>query len=138
MPFLRIDLVGPVDEALSRELLRRTADEFAAITESPIERIRTQVRELPAHSFAVGGIPIADSGVQAPFIFIDVLAGRPPEQHSRLIERISLIVADAVGAPLDRVRVRINEVPPEHWGIGGVSAADARADEIAARRRPPA
>ncbi len=134
MPFLRVDLAGPISADLKREVLRRTAELFAEITESPIERIRTQVHELPADSFAVGGVSISESGEQAPFITLDLLQGRPIEQHTALIERVSALVAELLGVPIQRTRLRINEVPPENWGIGGVPAANTRVDEIEARR----
>ncbi len=134
MPFLRVDLAGPVDARTKRELLTRTAALFAELTESPIDRIRTQVHELPADSFAVGGVPIADSGEQAPFITLDLLEGRPIEQHTALIEQVSALVAEIVGAPVERTRLCINEVPPADWGIAGVSAAAQRRAEIDARR----
>ena len=114
--------------------MRRTAELFAEITESPIDRIRTQVHELPADSFAVGGVPIAESGVQAPFVTLDLLEGRPLEQHTALIERMSRLVADLVGIPLDRVRLRIDVVPATSWGIAGIPASELRKAEIDARR----
>jgi 4-oxalocrotonate tautomerase family enzyme len=135
MPFLRVDLAGPIDPGVKRELLRQTAELFAEITGSPIERIRTQVHELPADSFAVGGVPIADSGEQAPFITLDLFQGRAREQHTALIERIPALVADIVGVPIERTRLRINEVSPGGWGIGGVAASDLRRGEI--REREP-
>ena len=134
MPFLRVDLAAPVGPELKSELLRRTAELFAEITESPIDRIRTQVHELPADSFAVGGVAIAESGVQAPFITLDLLEGRPLEQHAALIERMSALVADLVGVELDRVRLRIDVVPTTCWGIGGVPASELRKAEIERRR----
>ena len=134
MPFLRVDLAGAVQPELKSELLRRTAELFAEITESPIDRIRTQVHELPADSFAVGGIAIAESGAQAPFITLDLLEGRPIEQHRALIERMSALVADLVGVQLDRVRLRINVVPTTSWGIAGVPASELRTVEIERRR----
>ena len=135
MPFLRVDLAAPVDPTLKRELLERTAALFAEITESPIERIRTQVHELSADSFAVGGVPISESGVQAPFITLDLLEGRPPEQHRALIERMSALVGGLAGVEPERVRLRINEVDPSCWGIGGVQASMLRQREIEARQR---
>jgi 4-oxalocrotonate tautomerase family enzyme len=133
MPFLRVDLAAPVDADVRRELLTRTAALFAALTESPIDRIRTQVHELPADSFAVGGVPIADSGQQAPFITLDLLQGRPTEQHTALIEQMSALVAQIVGVPIENTRLRINEVAPGDWGIAGVPAAAKRRTEIDAR-----
>lgn len=134
MPFLRVDLAAPVAPDVKAALLRRTADLFAEITDSPVDRIRTQVHELPADSFAVGGIPIAESGVQAPFVTLDLLEGRPLEQHAALVARMSALVAELVGVPLDRVRLRINEVKTTDWGIGGVQASELRRAEIASRQ----
>ncbi len=130
MPFLRVDLAGPVEPELKRALLVGTAELFAEITGSPLERIRTQVHELPADSFALGGIPIGDSGMQAPFITLDLFRGRPSEQHRELVERIPALVADLVGCPIELTRLRINEVDPERWGIGGVQASELRRREI--------
>ena len=134
MPFFRVDLAAPVAPELKAALLRRTAELFAEITESPVDRIRTQVHELPADSFAVGGIPIAESGVQAPFVTLDLLEGRPLEQHAALVARMSALVAELVGVPLDRVRLRINEVKTTDWGIGGVQASELRRAEIESRQ----
>ena len=134
MPFLRVDLAAPVAPELKAALLRRTAELFAEITESPVDRIRTQVHELPADSFAVGGMPIAESGVQAPFVTLDLLEGRPLEQHAALVARMSALVAELVGVPLDRVRLRINEVKTTDWGIGGVQASELRRTEIESRQ----
>ncbi len=133
MPFLRVDLAGPVDPAMKNELLRRTAELFAEIIGSPIDRIRTQVHELPADSFAVGGVPIAESGQQAPFITLDLFRGRPASQHAALVERMSALVAEIVDVPIERTRLRINEVFPEGWGIGGVQASSVRRNEITDR-----
>lgn len=137
MPFLRVDLAAPVAPALKATLLRETAELFAEITESPVDRVRTQVHELPADSFAVGGVSIAESGTQAPFITLDLFEGRPIEQHAALIERMSALVAALVGVPLERVRLRINEVAPTGWGIGGVPASELRQAEIERRRAAP-
>jgi len=133
VPFLRVDLAAPVAPELKAALLRRTAELFAEITESPVDRIRTQVHALPADSFAVGGIAIAESGVQAPFVTLDLLEGRPLEQHAALVARMSALVAELVGVPLDRVRLRINEVKTTDWGIGGVQASELRRAEIESR-----
>jgi 4-oxalocrotonate tautomerase family enzyme len=135
VPFLRVDLAAPVAPELKAALLRRTAELFAEITESPVDRIRTQVHELHADSFAVGGIAIAESGVQAPFITLDLLEGRPIEQHAELVGRMSALVAELVGVPIERVRLRINVVKPTDWGIGGVPASELRRAEIESRQR---
>ncbi len=118
----------------SAELLRRTAELFAEITESPIDRIRTQVHELPADSFAVGGVPIAESGVQAPFITLDLLEGRPIEQHTALIERMSSAGGRTRRRPARSCPAADQRSQATGWGIGGVPASELRQQEIASRR----
>jgi 4-oxalocrotonate tautomerase len=72
--------------------------------------------------------------VQAPFVTLDLLEGRPLEQHAALVARMSALVAELVGVPLDRVRLRINEVKTTDWGIGGVQASELRRAEIESRQ----
>jgi len=66
-----------------------------------------------------------------PLVRIDILEGRPPEVIEELHSRVASLVAEIAGTPLDRVRTIITEIPAANWGIGGVPAARARADEIA-------
>lgn len=72
-----------------------------------------------------------------PLVRIDILEGRSPEVIEELHVRVAALVAEIVGSPVERVRTYITEIPPANWGIGGVPAATARADEIAARRAAP-
>ena len=133
MPYLRIDCVGPLEPAVRRRLLVETAQLFADLIESDISRVRTLVHELPADSFAVGGVPCDESGEQAPYITLDLFEGRPDSQHRDLCEQIPRLVADVLGCPLDGIRLRVNEVFPAGWSIGGVQASAKRRAEIEAR-----
>ncbi len=137
MPFIRVDVAAGITAGVRERLLVETATMFAAITESPLDRVRSQVHELPPDGFAVGGVSIATSGVQAPFVSVDLLQGRPIAQHTAIIERMSALVADIMDVPIERVRLRINEIPPGDWGIGGVPAATLRGTEIDARTTAP-
>ncbi|MDQ3733319.1 MAG: tautomerase family protein [Actinomycetota bacterium] len=69
-----------------------------------------------------------------PLVRIDIMEGRPPEKIEELHSRVASLVAEILDAPIDRVRTYITQFPAEAWGIGGVTAAVARAGEIAARR----
>lgn len=133
MPYLRIDCVGPLEPDTRRRLLVETASSFADLIDSDIARIRTVVNEFPADAFAVGGVPCAESGVQAPYITLDLFEGRPDEQHRALCERIPRLVAEILDCPLAGIRLRINEVFPGGWSIGGVQASVKRRAEIDAR-----
>ncbi|WP_342431737.1 2-hydroxymuconate tautomerase [Neobacillus sp. FSL H8-0543] len=56
-----------------------------------------------------------------PFIQINILKGRSPEKKERLIREVSDLVSEVLEAPVQNVRVMINEVEAEHWGIAGES-----------------
>ncbi|KKB36933.1 4-oxalocrotonate tautomerase [Bacillus thermotolerans] len=56
-----------------------------------------------------------------PFIQINIIEGRTPEKKERLIREVTDKVADILESPVQNVRVMINEMPPEHWGIAGES-----------------
>ncbi|WP_017728829.1 4-oxalocrotonate tautomerase [Halalkalibacterium ligniniphilum] len=56
-----------------------------------------------------------------PFIQINILEGRTPEKKERLIREVSDLVADVLDAPIESVRILIQEMPSEHWGIAGES-----------------
>jgi 4-oxalocrotonate tautomerase len=55
-----------------------------------------------------------------------MLTGRPLEKKERLIAEVTRCVADVLEVPIERVRVVIIEIPPEHWGIAGESVAQQR------------
>lgn len=56
-----------------------------------------------------------------PFIQINIVKGRTAEKKERLIREVSDLVSDVLDAPIQSVRVMINELEPEHWGIAGES-----------------
>lgn len=57
-----------------------------------------------------------------PVAQINILEGRTDEQKEMLIREVSDAIARSLGAPLDSVRVILNEMPKQHFGIGGQSA----------------
>jgi 4-oxalocrotonate tautomerase len=59
-----------------------------------------------------------------PFAQIYMIEGRTEEQKRAVIEKVSAALVEATGAPLANVRVWIQDVPKENWGIAGVSAKD--------------
>jgi 4-oxalocrotonate tautomerase len=61
-----------------------------------------------------------------PFIQINILEGRSPEKKERLIREVSDLVAEVLEAPIESVRVLIQEMPGEHWGIAGESVKKRR------------
>jgi 4-oxalocrotonate tautomerase len=65
-----------------------------------------------------------------PFIQINILEGRAPEKKERLIREVTDLVANVLDAPVENVRVLIQEVSAEHWGIAGESVKKRR-NEVA-------
>lgn len=59
-----------------------------------------------------------------PFAQIYMIEGRTEAQKKAVIEKVTQALVEAVGAPVNTVRVLIQEVPAAHWGIAGVSAQD--------------
>ena len=59
-----------------------------------------------------------------PFAQIQMMEGRSEDQKRAVIEKVTAALVEAVGAPIETVRVIITEVPKSHWGIAGKSAKD--------------
>ena len=56
-----------------------------------------------------------------PIATINIIEGRTDEQKEKLIEKVTLAIHEALDAPIPSVRVIINEMPKQHFGIGGQS-----------------
>ncbi|WP_281171898.1 2-hydroxymuconate tautomerase [Comamonas composti] len=65
-----------------------------------------------------------EKGSSMPFAQIYMLEGRSEEQKKAVIEKVTQALVEAVGAPVANVRVWIQDVPKENWGIAGISAKD--------------
>ncbi len=61
-----------------------------------------------------------------PFAQIYLLEGRTEEQKRAVIEKVTQALQEAVGAPIENVRVWIHDVPKTNWGIAGQTAADLK------------
>ncbi len=61
-----------------------------------------------------------------PFIQVTMIEGRTLEQKHALIRKLSEATAEAVGTPIERVRVAIYEVTADEWGIGGEPVSSIR------------
>lgn len=57
-----------------------------------------------------------------PIATINIIEGRTDEQKEKLIEKVTLAIHEAIDAPIQNVRVILNEMPKQHFGIGGKSA----------------
>ena len=61
-----------------------------------------------------------------PFIQINILEGRSAEKKERLIREVTDVVSDVLEAPEENIRIMINELESEHWGIAGESVKKRR------------
>lgn len=59
-----------------------------------------------------------------PLAHVYILEGRSDEQKRAVIEKVTQALHEAVDAPKETIRVILQEVPKDHWGIGGRSARD--------------
>lgn len=54
-----------------------------------------------------------------PTVRIEMWEGRSDKVKEELIRKVSKVVAETAGAPIEDVQVLIFDVPKKHWGIGG-------------------
>ncbi|MCG2581373.1 MAG: 4-oxalocrotonate tautomerase family protein [Marinobacter sp.] len=57
-----------------------------------------------------------------PIAQINIMEGRSDEQKEALIEEVTAAISRALDAPEQNIRVLIQEVPRQNWGIAGQSA----------------
>ena len=62
-----------------------------------------------------------------PFITVQLIEGRSVEQKHALIKEISEAAIRVLDADPDNVRIVINEVTADDWGVGDVPVAVSRA-----------
>jgi 4-oxalocrotonate tautomerase len=58
-----------------------------------------------------------------PIAQIAIQEGRTDEQKAALIAAVSDAIHHSLGAPMETIRVLVEEVPKTQWGIGGKTAA---------------
>jgi 4-oxalocrotonate tautomerase len=64
-----------------------------------------------------------------PIINISMVEGRSAEQKEAMGQAITRVVQETIGAPLDTIKIVINEIPPELWFSNGVSIESRRKSE---------
>lgn len=57
-----------------------------------------------------------------PIVLVNMMEGRNDAQKEAVIEEVTAALVRALDAPRESVRVLINELPKQHFGIGGQSA----------------
>ena len=61
-----------------------------------------------------------------PIMVVHMMEGRSEEQKAALIKALTDAAVESIGAPIESVRVMIQELPKENFGIAGESAKKLR------------
>ncbi len=141
MPIANIHVLAGHPRPVLKELLREAARTYAEVLESPIDRVQVWITEVDPQLYAIAGEP-ADEALAAgdradleiPLLRLAMMAGRPLTQVQRAITELSEVTARVLGGDPARVRVEVQHIDPERWGIGGVPASILRREEIEARK----
>lgn len=56
-----------------------------------------------------------------PIATINIIEGRSDEKKELLIEKVTMAIHESIGAPIETIRVILNEMPKQHYGIAGKS-----------------
>lgn len=59
-----------------------------------------------------------------PYVTVKMLEGRTEEQKRNLCEKVTEVVAETVGAPVENVVVFIEEMPKNHYAVAGKRLSD--------------
>ncbi|MFS0690523.1 2-hydroxymuconate tautomerase [Sporosarcina sp. Marseille-Q4943] len=60
-----------------------------------------------------------------PIVTVKMIEGRTDEQKRNLCEKVSAVVAETTGAPIQNVSVIIEEMSKNHYATGGKRLSDA-------------
>ncbi len=140
MPVCNIHVLAGHPRPALQQLVRDAARAYAEVLGAPVERVQVWITEIDPGLAAIAGetadvvLASAERGaVEIPFVRLAMME-RPLEQEQRAIRIMTDLVAGALGGDPSRIRVEIQHISPERWGIGGVPASVLRAAEIAARK----
>jgi len=61
-----------------------------------------------------------------PFITIEMVEGRTPEQKRELVEKITKVVSETVNVPADRVFIFLEDLKKDHYAKGGKLLSDEK------------
>ena len=134
MPVVTFHLVeGAHAPAGVEQLLKRSCELFAAVLDTPIDRVRAFANTYSPDHVCIGGQLVSEGVAEAPFFQFYLLEGRPQEHVENLLAGFTDLLVEVLGADRRRVRGTVLRVGPEDWTIAGQTAAAVRSAEIAAR-----
>jgi 4-oxalocrotonate tautomerase len=59
-----------------------------------------------------------------PYVTVKMLEGRTEEQKRNLVEKVTAVVSETTGAPVENVVVFIEDMPRNHYAVAGVRLSD--------------
>ena len=59
-----------------------------------------------------------------PYVTVKMLEGRTEEQKKAMVEKVTAAVSETSGAPKEKIVVFIEEMPKNHYAIGGKRLSD--------------
>ncbi|WP_342433631.1 2-hydroxymuconate tautomerase [Neobacillus sp. FSL H8-0543] len=59
-----------------------------------------------------------------PYVTVKMLEGRTEEQKKALVEKVTAAVSETVDAPKENIVVFIEEMPKNHYAVGGKRFSD--------------
>lgn len=54
-----------------------------------------------------------------PLVYINLMEGRPTEKIEKMITMVSEAISTSLEAPIESVRIMVNEMQPHQYGVGG-------------------
>jgi len=142
MPLATLHVLAGHPRPVLKALLRELSATLARIMASPPDRLQVWIQEIDPELYAVAGAPADEAlaarpraEVEIPLVRLVMMEGRPQSQAEAAIRELTDVVARHLGSSRDRIRVEIQSVRPDRWGIGGEPASVLRAAELEARRR---
>lgn len=67
-----------------------------------------------------------------PLVYINIMEGRPPEDVERMASAVADAIATSLPAPIDTVRIMVNEMTEHQYTVGGKPMRVVRAERAAA------
>ncbi|MDP9555101.1 UNVERIFIED_ORG: 4-oxalocrotonate tautomerase [Pseudomonas parafulva] len=62
-----------------------------------------------------------------PIATLQIAEGRSEEQKRALLINVTHAIAESLDAPVESIRVIIQEIPETQWAAGGITLAERRA-----------
>lgn len=66
-----------------------------------------------------------------PLVYINLMEGRDKEKIAKMTKAVSVAISESLDAPIDSVRIMINEMQDHQFSVGGKTLSEARAERDA-------